>query len=55
MVVTLIKKMSNPYKLIKKCRHNKRKPRKSQIILKKEFSDESSDNDEGWRNQRIVF
>ena len=55
MVFTLIKKISNPFKLIKKCRHNKRKPRKSKIILKKEFSDDSSDNDEEWRNQRIVF
>ena len=53
MVFIIIKKMS-PFKMIRKCRHNKRKQRKSQIILKKEFSDESED-DEDWRNQRIVF
>ena len=55
LVFAIIKKIS-PFKMIKKCRQNKRKPRKSQIILKKEFSDESSDSDEDdWRKQRIVF
>ena len=55
MVFTIIKKMS-PFKMMKKCRQNERKPRKSQIILKKEFSDESSDSDEdNWMRQRIVF